>query len=152
MSIPNYFSQDVSSQLTERINKLTPNTAPVWGTMNVAQMLAHCNVTYDMLFTNKYPVPNFLVKGLLKLFVKQTVVNEKPYKKQSQTAPAFLIKDERNFETEKANLLKHISKTVELGEKYFEGKESHSFGALQASEWNNMFYKHLDHHLNQFGV
>ena len=43
-----------------------------------------------------------------------------------------------------------ITKTQQLGENYFEGKESNSFGKLTASEWNNMFYKHLDHHLSQF--
>ena len=37
-------------------------------------------------------------------------------------------------------------------EDYFDGKESHSFGPLNKTEWNNMFYKHADHHLTQFGV
>ncbi len=152
MSLPNYFSKEVSEKLIQRINSLNPSTTPVWGTMQVSQMLAHCNVTYDMLFTDKYPSPNFFVKALLKLFVKPTVVGEKPYKKQSQTAPAFLIKDERNFEIEKQKLLANISKTVDLGESHFEGKASNSFGNLSSKEWNNLLYKHLDHHLSQFGV
>ena len=33
-----------------------------------------------------------------------------------------------------------------------DGKESFSFGKLKAQEWNNMFAKHLNHHLEQFGV
>ena len=45
-----------------------------------------------------------------------------------------------------------ITKTQELGEQYFDGKESHSFGNLTSNEWNNLFYKHLEHHLTQFGV
>jgi hypothetical protein len=152
MSNPNYFSKEVSNKILERINSLTPSNQALWGTMSVSQMLAHCNVTYDMLFTDKYPKPNFLVQTLLKLFVKPTVVGDKPYKKQSQTAPAFIIKDERNFENEKQQLIQNITKTVALGEAYFEGKASHSFGKLTAKEWNNMFYKHLDHHLSQFGA
>jgi hypothetical protein len=39
-----------------------------------------------------------------------------------------------------------------MGADAFEGKESNSFGKLTASEWNIMMYKHLDHHLTQFGV
>lgn len=152
MTLPNYFSKEVSEKLIQRINSLHPSTAPVWGTMQVSQMLAHCNVTYDMLFTDKYPEPNFFVKALLKLFVKPTVVGHKPYKKLSQTAPAFLIKDERDFENEKHKLLANISKTVDLGESHFEGKASNSFGNLSSKEWNNLFYKHLDHHLSQFGA
>ena len=73
-------------------------------------------------------------------------------KKNSRTAPAFLIANERDFEIEKKRLIDHLTKTQELGEDYFDNKESHSFGPLTKTEWNNLFYKHLNHHLEQFGV
>lgn len=100
----------------------------------------------------RHPKPNFLMKFLLKTFVKGMVVGEKPFKKNGQTAPQFIIKDERAFETEKKRLIDYIQKTQELGRDYFDGKESVSFGKLTSQEWNNMFYKHLDHHLSQFGA
>ncbi|MCK0134067.1 DUF1569 domain-containing protein [Arenibacter sp. S6351L] len=148
----NIFEKKVVDELIGRINKLTPKSTGIWGKMNVAQMLAHCNVSYEMVFTEKHPKPNGPMKLMLKLFVKQTVVNEKPYKKNSRTAPAFLIVDERDFEKEKKRLIDHLIKTQELGEDYFHNKESHSFGPLTKTEWNNLFYKHLNHHLEQFGV
>ena len=80
------------------------------------------------------------------------VVSEKPYSKNGRTAAQFIIADERDFETEKKRLIDFILKTQKLGEKYFDGKESHSFGVLTSNEWNTSFYKHLDHHLTQFGV
>jgi hypothetical protein len=89
---------------------------------------------------------------MLKALVKKNVVSEKPYKKNERTGPQFLITDQREFEHEKKRLIDHINKTQQLGEDHFHGKESHSFGALNKTEWNNMFYKHLDHHLTQFGV
>jgi hypothetical protein len=49
-------------------------------------------------------------------------------------------------------LINYIKRTADLGESHFDGKESRSFGKLNITEWNNMFYKHLDHHLSQFGV
>ena len=64
----------------------------------------------------------------------------------------FVIGDDRNFETEKNRMIDYLNKTVELGESYFDQKESLSFGKLSITEWNNLFYKHLDHHLTQFGV
>ena len=73
-------------------------------------------------------------------------------KKSSQTAPYFIIADERDFEAEKKKLIDYILKTQELGENAFEGKESVSFGSMTKNEWNNMLYKHLDHHLSQFGA
>jgi hypothetical protein len=88
----------------------------------------------------------------LKLLIKPGVVNEKPYKKSSQTAPAFLMKGEKDFYKEKQRLIDYIQQTQALGSNHFEGKASHSFGNLSATEWNNLLYKHLDHHLSQFGV
>ncbi len=152
MALPNIFTKEVSDQIVNRINQLTPETQPQWGKMNVAQMLAHCNVTYEMVYTDKHPKPNFFTGLVLKAFVKNIVTNEKPYKQNSPTAPAFLIKDERVFNIEKERLINHIQQTQQLGAAEFDGKVSNSFGKLNATEWNNMMYKHLNHHLSQFGV
>ncbi len=148
----NIFDPKISAEVIQRINTLTPETKALWGKMNVAQMLAHCNVTYEMVYDTIHPKPNAFVKLILKLMVKNTVVTEKPYKKNNPTAPAFMVKTDKHFDAEKARLVQFIQKTQELGAVYFEGKESHSFGSLTATEWNCMFYKHLDHHLSQFGA
>lgn len=147
----NLFQFNYAGEMVDRINKLTPESKPQWGTMNVAQMLAHCNVTYDMIFTDHYPPAKGLKRFILKLLVKPVVVGDKPYKQNSPTASAFKIVDQRQFEFEKSKLINHIKTTQRLGEVYFEGKQSNSFGPLTAKEWNVMFYKHLDHHLTQFG-
>jgi len=152
MALPNIFTKSVSEKTIQRIDLLKANSQPNWGKMNVEQMLAHSNVMYEMVFEDKHPKPNFFMKLIMKAFVKRIVVSETPYKHNSQTAPAFIIKDSRNFDIEKNRLIQHIKKTQQLGEESFEGKKSHSFGALSKTEWNNMFYKHIDHHLNQFGV
>ena len=146
------FDPQVTAELIFRINQLTPESPALWGKMSVDQMLAHCCVAYDMAFTNKYPKPNSVMRFLLKTFVKKGVVNEVPYKKNIPTAPAFVIADRKNFEEEKNRLISYLEQTLALGKSHFEGKESISFGPMSAQEWNNLFYKHLDHHLNQFGV
>jgi hypothetical protein len=148
----NIFAKEIADQVISRINQLTPLSTALWGKMNVGQMLAHCNVAYDMTFTDKYPKPNFLKQALLKAFVKKSVVNDVPYPKNGRTAPVFIITDERDFEAEKTKLIAYIKQCQALGESHFEGKASLSFGSLTAAEWNNMFHKHLDHHLKQFGV
>lgn len=148
----NIFDLQITNEVINRINTLSPKTQAIWGKMNVAQMLAHCSVTYEMVFTDKHKKPNGFVKLMLKLFVKNAVVSEKPYSKNGKTAPQFIISDEREFESEKKRLIDYILQTQKLGASYFDGKESHSFGVLTSTEWNNSFYKHLDHHLKQFGV
>lgn len=153
MAALNIFQKDVSDSVIARINQLSDASAAQWGKMTVSQMLAHCSVTYEMIYENKHSAPNFLLKFILKTFVKGKLVDgTTPYKKNSGTAPAFIIKDERNFEVEKKRLVDFIKKTQELGEAHFDGKASLSFGNLTKIEWSNLFYKHLDHHLTQFGV
>ncbi len=148
----NIFDPRVTEKLRQRINKLTPQSRPLWGKMSVDKMLAHCNVTYEMAYEDKHPRPGFFFRLVLKLLVKRQVVGEKPYARNNKTAPQFIIADARDFEREKKRLLEYIQKTEERGAAYFENRESHSFGKLTSGEWNNMFYKHLDHHLRQFGV
>lgn len=148
----NIFDFKETDMVIGRINKLKPITKPAWGKMSVDQMLAHCNVTYEMVFEDKHPKPNGFTKFMLKLFVKNVVVGDKPYKRNGRTAPQFLITDSKNFVEEKARLIDYLKKAQGLGEQHFDGKESHSFGKLTKQEWNTMFYKHLDHHLSQFGV
>jgi hypothetical protein len=152
MTLPSIFDQASANQVIARINQLSTETKPVWGKMDVARMLAHCNVTYEMVYTDKHKKPNAFMRWILGMFVKNGVINEKPYPKNSQTATVFIISDEREFEKEKQRLIDYIQKTQGLGASYFEGKESLSFGKLSAPEWSNLFYKHLDHHLRQFGV
>lgn len=148
----NILKSEGAERFISRIYRLTPKTQPIWGKMNVSQVLAHCNVTYQTVYDKNYPKPNFFMKLMLKTFVKGMVVGEKPFPKNGRTAPNFLITDERDFEKEKQLLVKNIKRTQKLGEAHFEGKQSISFGELSASEWNNLFAKHLDHHLKQFGV
>lgn len=149
----NIFDVKVVQNYIDRINTLTPETQPLWGKMSVDQMLAHCNVSYEMVYEpEKHRKPGSIAKFILKTFVKSKVVGEKGYPKNSPTAPQFIIADRKNFEEEKKRLIGFIQKTQQLGETAFDGKESFSFGKLKAREWNNMFAKHLNHHLAQFGI
>lgn len=151
MALGNIFIEKVTNDLIQRINSLSSDTESQWGKMDVSQMLAHCNVTYEMVYEDKHPKPNRFMKLILKIFVKNMVVSDKPYKRNNPTAPAFKITDKRDFEAERKRLIDYIQRTQRLGEKDFDGRESHSFGKLNINQWNNMFYKHLDHHLTQFG-
>jgi len=152
MALPNVYDSGIAEQLISRINLLTPTSQSQWGKMNVSQMLAHSNVTYEYVFDERNDKPNFIVKAVLKNFVKPKVVGESAYPQNSPTGPAFIMNGTKDFEKEKQRLIDYIRRVVEAGREAFEGKESSSFGILTAQEWNNMMYKHLDHHLSQFGV
>lgn len=55
--------------------------------MTSSQMLAHLNVQYEMVYSDKHPKPNAFVKFMLKTFIKKSVCGIKPYAKNGRTAP-----------------------------------------------------------------
>jgi hypothetical protein len=152
MNIPNIFTKEVTDILLNRVNKLSSTQAANWGKMDVAQMMAHCNITYEMVFDENFKKSSPFLRFILKNLVKKGIVNNQPLKKNSSTASEMVIKTPKNFEEEKNRLIAHLQKTVKVGENYFDGKDHPGFGVMTKQEWNNFYYKHLDHHLTQFGV
>lgn len=152
MAFPSIFDSAVTESSLARLEKLSPETKPLWGKMDAAQMLAHLNVSYDITYGKTNPKVGGFMKLMFKLFLKKIVVGDKPYKKNSRTAPYFVIADARKFEEEKAKLINYVKTTQEKGVAFFEGKESNSFGKMTSVEWSNQFYKHMDHHFQQFGI
>ena len=148
----NVSDQAVVDALIARINTLSPSTRGQWGKMSVDQMLAHVNVPYLMVYDNTFPKPGLIKTFMLKTFVKGAVVGPKPYPRNGPTAPEFRMSGTKDFAREKDRLVGYLRRVQSDGAKTFEGLPSHSFGPLTASEWNTLFYKHLDHHLTQFGV
>jgi hypothetical protein len=80
------------------------------------------------------------------------MVNEVPYKQNLPTAPSFIRTEQYDFEKEKEGLKGHIKTIQEMGPEKLAATPSLSLGMLSATEWNNLLYKHIDHHLQQFGV
>ncbi|MEE9439918.1 MAG: DUF1569 domain-containing protein [Saprospiraceae bacterium] len=148
----NIFKEEDVNILIARLNRLKRKTEPLWGKMAVGQMLAHLNIGFEMIYEKIHPKPNVLMKFILKRFVKKSVVSKTPYPKNARTAPQFLIKEDRDFEVEKKRIHDYILKTLNHGESYFDGRDYHSFGVMTKEEYNNMLYKHINHHFTQFGV
>jgi len=152
MNWPDAYNSDTVDNWIERLEKLKPDSQPLWGKMNAGQLLAHLNVTYDMASGKVDPKNNFFIKWMLKTFVKQGVVGPKPYPKNSRTAPVFLVSDEQDFQIQKKLFLENIQNTQKLGASHHEGLASPSFGALTADEWSVTYSKHIEHHFEQFGL
>ena len=152
MTIRNLFDEKETEKTIDRINKLKPETQHLWGKMDVAQMMAHCNVAYEIVYTDKHPKPNAFARFMVKLFAKNTVLGPKPYKKNIPTSPIFRMTEPKDFGVEKERLIANLNKTQALGSIHFNGLNNPAFGNLTDQEWNILFSKHLDHHLQQFGV
>ena len=153
MALLNVFEQNTTDLTLNRLEKLSSETNSLWGSMNAGQMLAHLNVAYDSsMGKQELKKDGWFTKLMMKKFVKGVVVGEKPYKRNNRTAPHFIISTPKDFGVEKDRLITNIKEVQEKGVNHFNNKESHSFGKLSQQEWSNLFYKHLDHHFQQFGI
>ena len=149
----NLYSKDIAELFIERIKKIEPTTKPLWGKMSGSQMFAHCSVFYELVFTDKYPKLPYVYRVIGRFMYKDMLIS-KPFKKNGKASGFFIIEDEKSFEKEQQSLINFIHQAVDAGESFFEGFESKAFGIgkLTAKEWNIILYKHLEHHLTQFGV
>ena len=147
----NLFDKEAYNETILRLNTLTPQTQRLWGKMDVAQMLAHCKEAFKVPMSDK-KMPRMVMGLLIGWMIKPKLYNEDPWKKNLPTAPNFLIKDERNFETEKQELIGLINQ-FHNGTPATIGRFPHPmFGTFTIEQWGKSMYKHLDHHLQQFGV
>jgi len=148
----NLFQASAVEELERRIASLKPDSPPRWGTMNVAQMTAHCSASLELASGEKRP-PRALIGRLIGWAIKPMVLgNDEPMRRNSPTVEGLVVKDTRDLEIERQRLLGLISRFVAAGA---DGctKHPHSFfGRLTPDEWAILMYKHLDHHLRQFGV
>ena len=137
--------------LIDRIESLTPEARALWGKMNVSQMLAHCTVGLKIAFGEIIPKSNFLFKIMGKIF-KKKIFAQDSFKKNSPTAKEFIIIGDREFNVEKSILISYVKQCSGKGADVF-SKEPHVFfGKLTVEEWDELMFRHLDHHLKQFGV
>jgi len=148
--MPSLFEPSRRDEIVHRLEKLPPGAPRQWGKMSAGQMLAHCSIALEA-GTGDAPRRQALIGKILAPFVKRTILSEKPFSRNSPTDPTFVIRDDRSFEEEKKRLLGTISRFCEAGPQKA-SEQTHSFlGRLTGEEWGTTMYKHLDHHLRQFG-
>ncbi len=141
-----------NQEIIDRLNNLTPASPAMWGKMNVTQMFTHCQVAINLAFGNVKLKQN-IIGILFGTIARKMIVNSnKPFKKNLPTDKSFIITDKREFEKEKKILISIIQKFPNVGSEGLSKEKHPFFGNLTKSEWDKLSWKHLDHHLRQFGA
>jgi hypothetical protein len=148
MEPKNLLDTTVKTDIIDRINRLTPQSPPLWGKMNVAQMLAHCQAPLGVALGTHQLKGGFLLR-LIGPLLKPILCNSKPFKRNIATAPSFVVANKRDFDLEKKQLLDMVYRFSEAS---IINPDHPIFGKLTAEQWSKGTWKHLDHHLQQFGV
>jgi Protein of unknown function (DUF1569) len=145
------FDASTHAEITERLGKLAPDATGEWGKMSASQMMEHTARALEMAIGKKPTKQIFFGKMLSWMFRKE-FLGEQPFKRNRPTGPEFIIKDEPDFEATQTRLLELITEFQALGESGLDGNIHGFFGPLTGKQWGETQYKHLDHHLRQFGV
>ena len=146
------FNQNDSKEIIQRINQLKPDSKAEWGKMNVAQMLHHLQSPLKVAFGEM-----ILKRGLMGILFgnmmrKNMAGSDEPFKKDLPTSAQFIVKDNYDFAIEKKKIISMIEHFSAKGESSIVNKKHPFFGTMTAHEWDTLQWKHLDHHLRQFGA
>ena len=149
----NLFDATVANQVKSRLGQLDPQSERRWGKMTAAQMLAHCSVSLQWAVGEAVPDKLSLLARWVGRLIKPMVFrNDDPMRKNSPTAKSLIVADERDFGKERDRLLRLIDKFEAEGPAGCTRNPHSFFGRMTPQEWAILMYKHLDHHLRQFGV
>ena len=151
MPANNLLYDEAATAIIERIKKLNPDSKALWGSMNATEMLLHSNLCNSEIFEPVKPqkptTPKQFLLRLLALYIAPKFKRGVAGDRAKETAGKGSIVD---FEKEKERfiiLIKHfVNYNGELTLPHI------AFGNISTNEWGIAAYKHMDHHLRQFGV
>lgn len=137
--------------LLARIDGLRPDSPRQWGKMTIGQMLAHCQQPLRVA-SGELPLRRSLIGVLFGRLAKRQLLAPKPWQQGMPTAPEFRITDARDFGEEQQALRALVQRFGEAGPAGLTKAPHPFFGPLTSDEWQALQWRHLDHHLRQFGA
>jgi Protein of unknown function (DUF1569) len=140
------------SEVKARLTQLQPESPRQWGKMNAPQAVAHCSVAMEWALGETHPQRMF-VGRIVGHFIRPLVLrDDAPMRRNSPTAPALIVADRRDLSKEREQLRSQIDRFAAGGPGACTSAAHPFFGRLTPDEWAVLMYKHVDHHLRQFGV
>lgn len=148
----NLFEPATADEVKRRIATLRPDSQRHWGKMTPAQMAAHCAGFMEMAVGDVRPPRMFIGRLIGPIARYFTLRGETRMPRNSPTVPGYSIADDRNFEKERDRLMRLVDRFASGGPAACTTHPHSFFGRMTAQQWAVLMYKHLDHHLRQFGV
>jgi hypothetical protein len=148
----NLFEAERVEEVKARLAQLRPDSKRLWGRMTPAQAMAHCSAGMELAVGDRIP-PRLLLGRMIGGFVKPMLLgNDEPMRRNSPTTRDLVVSGQRDLGVERERLGGLIDRFAAAGPAGCSMHRHSFFGRLTPEEWATLMYKHLDHHLRQFGV
>jgi hypothetical protein len=148
----NLWQPDTVQELKTRLALLQAGTPRLWGKMTPGQAVAHCAIGMELALGDRRP-PRMLIGRLIGGMIKSRAFQEnEPMRRNSPTIPGFAVTDNRDLDQARDILCALIDRFAACGSAGCTTHPHSFFGYLTPDEWSMWMYKHIDHHLQQFGV
>jgi Protein of unknown function (DUF1569) len=137
-------------EIRDRVARLAPDRAGHWGRMSAQQMVCHLCESLKMALGELRVAPKRAPLRYAPL--KQLVVYLAPFPKNVPTAPELVVAvTPRPWADDIATLQTLIDRFTARAPAA-QWPEHPAFGRLSRRAWGVLAYRHIDHHLRQFGV
>jgi len=132
-----------------RLAHLKPDARPLWGRFTPGAMICHVTtgVGQGLGEVQLDPPSGPLTHWPLNWLVIYLV----PFPRNAKAAPDMLRRVATSFDADMSTLRGMIGRYANQDPKR-EWPESRVFGRISGRSWGVLQYKHLDHHLRQFGL
>ena len=147
----NLVEASVAADVKNRIRGLRADSPRQWGKMTPSQAMAHCAIGMELAVGSRR-LPRTFIGRVIGPLVKKKVLGPEPMRRNAPTDKRFVVADDRNLDAEQRKLIELIDRFWAAGPSGCTTHPHNFFGALTPDEWGTLMYKHLDHHLRQFGA
>lgn len=140
-------------ELKQRISMLTVDKDARWGAMNATQMLKHCRLVLEIpLGKIEVPEPPKIVRYIGVVTKMEMKIFKNGIPRNMPTFAELRPGECAGFRTEMVKLLHTIDEYCALAAAEKLPEIHPLFGKMQPKDWGFLEYKHLHHHLKQFGL
>jgi len=144
------FDPGVRGELIGRIGGLLESDQASWGKMNVSQMVKHCVLWQEWVLEGKQLKRVFLGRLIGGMALKKEMGSEAMRKNNPSSVELIVTDTDIDLDRERQTLVGLVRGYGSY--RYPAGGFIHPFfGKMSMEEIGRFAYKHLDHHLRQFG-
>jgi len=147
--MPSLRNQTIRNGLIQRLRCLTPESKPSWGSLDAPRLLCHLADTFEMSIGD-LPVPSANMKAFQRFPLKHLFLYVAPFPKGARAPAELLSTTPGDFESDLNHAVGLIERLAAMPRG--DGAEHPFFGPLTTDEWNVLQWKHISHHLKQFGL